>query len=79
MSISIKTDAWSVKDENGPYRGTAIFSSTFPDEARQIVSDAENAIETKGQQVIASIPEDYSDLVDEVSDLNRGCDYYASD
>ena len=74
MSISIKTDSWKVKDENGQYRGTAIFSSTLPTEAQQIVQQSEQAITAKGAETLASIPSDYTDLSNEVDDLKSEID-----
>ena len=44
MSISIKKDAWKVKDAQGQYRSAAIFSTDLPDEAAQIISDTEDAL-----------------------------------
>ena len=67
MSISIKKDSWHVKDGNGQYRGTAIFSSTLPSEAQQIVTESIAEINA----VKATIPADYTELVDEVSDLSN--------
>ena len=67
MGISIKTDAWHVKDGNGQYRGTAIFSSTLPSEAQQIVTESIAEINA----VKATIPQDYTELADEVSDLSN--------
>lgn len=67
MSISIKPDSWHVKDGNGQYRGTAIFSSTLPSEAQQIVTESIAEINA----VKATIPQDYTELVDEVSDLSN--------
>lgn len=70
MSISIKKDSWHVKDGNGHYRGTAIFSSTLPSEAQQIVTESIAEINA----VKATIPQDYTELVDEVSDLSNAID-----
>lgn len=65
MSISIKPDSWHVKDGNGQYRGTAIFSSMLPSEAQQIVTESIAEINA----VKATIPADYTELVDEVDGL----------
>ena len=73
MSISIKKDSWHVKDVNGQYRGTAIFSSTLPSEAHQIVTESIEEINA----VKATIPQDYTELVDEVSDLSNAIDQKA--
>lgn len=66
MSISIKPDSWHVKDGNGQYRGTAIFSSTLPSEAHQIVTESIAEINA----VKATIPQDYTELSNKVDGLD---------
>lgn len=66
MSLSIKPDSWHVKDGNGQYRGTAIFSSTLPSEAQQIVTESIAEINA----VKATIPADYTELSNKVDGLD---------
>lgn len=89
MSITIKKDAWRIKDDNGVYRSADLFSTMLPSEAQQLVEETQaeftgmqnqltslaatkkqeisdeglaqvTAVNTKGDEVLASIPNDYT-------------------
>lgn len=89
MSITIKKDAWRIKDDNGVYRSADLFSTMLPSEAEALVAETRTeftsmqnqitslaasktqeiinegsaqatAVNTKGQEVLASIPNDYT-------------------
>lgn len=48
MPITLKKDEWKVKDpSSGNYRGTAILSTTLPEDAAQIIEDTQNALDAE--------------------------------
>lgn len=71
MSIFLRPSSLKVKDANGNYIDTNIF-------AQESTQEYLNAIEAKGEETIASIPQDYTNLNNEVSnvkaDLNHQID-----
>lgn len=44
MPITIKKDAWQIKDDNGNYRSAALFSTMLPNEARHLIDDTRTKI-----------------------------------
>ena len=101
MSITIRKDAWRIKDDNGVYRSADLFSTMLPSEARQLVVETQTeftsmqnqlttlaatkqqeiidegsaqvmAVNTKGQEVLASIPDDYPTVSHAVDAILQG-------
>ena len=73
MSVVIKTNAMKYKDSNGDYQG---FNAIAQESTAQQLADIESAgqtqitaIQQKGAETYASIPDDYTELSDEVTDL----------
>ena len=75
MSITIKTSPVNFKDANGDYFGVnAVSERTTSEQIADITAAGAqqiSAIQTKGQETKDSIPVDYTNLSDQVSDLNR--------
>ena len=71
MSITLKKDQWKVKDPStGTYRGSAIFSTTLPEDAAQIVEDATDALDA--QQIRAQkIVNDAQNAVNGINGLRQ--------
>lgn len=101
MSITIKKDAWRIKDDNGVYRSADLFSTMLPSEAQQLVEETQaeftgmqnqltslaatkkqeisdeglaqvTAVNTKGDEVLASIPNDYTAVSNAVDAIVHG-------
>ena len=62
MSIFLRPSSLKVKDANGNYRDTNIF-------AQKSTQEYLDAIEAKGEETLASIPQDYTNLSNEVSNV----------
>ena len=78
MSVVIKTNAMKYKDSNGDYQG---FNAIAQESTAQQLADIESAgqtqitaIQQKGAETYASIPDDYTELSDEVTDLKTDID-----
>ena len=62
MSIFLRPSSMKIKDANGNYIDTNIF-------AQESTQEYLDAIEAKGEETIASIPQDYTNLSNEVSNV----------
>ena len=73
MSVVIKTNAMKYKDSNGNYQGfNAIAQESTDQQIANITSVGQaqvNNIQQKGSETLDSIPDDYTELAGEVSDL----------
>lgn len=73
MSVVIKTNAMKYKDSNGDYQGfNAIAQESTAQQLADIASAGQaqvTAIQQKGAETYASIPNDYTELSDDVTDL----------
>lgn len=67
MSVFLKPGEVKVRDENGNYKGINILAETSTQECL-------DAIEEKGEQTKASIPDNYTALSEEVNSLNERMD-----
>lgn len=75
MSVYLKPGQLKIKDENGDYTGintvalesTAEYQAQMETKGDQIIDD----IEAKGEETLASIPEDYTALSEEIDELNE--------
>lgn len=56
MPITLKKDVWKVKDpSSGQYRGAAILSTTLPQDAAQIISESNTAIQNIKDTAIEAV------------------------
>jgi len=73
MSITMKKDAWKIKDPlTGTYRGSAIFSTTLPEDADQIMSDVSNFLdgqENRAEGIVAGAQESIDSLEERKNDI----------
>lgn len=81
MPITIKTGALKYKNAQGGYTGfNAIAQETSEQQIANIQSVGAtqvSAVQQKGAETIASIPDDYTALSDDVSELKRVCQWRA--
>ncbi len=75
MSYRLKTGQFAVKDENGDYIGFDVMADQTKEQLINEIQTAGNAqqqaIQTKGEETLESIPADYTALSEDVSDLNQ--------
>lgn len=67
MSISIKKDAWQIKDQNGNYRSTALFSTMLPNEAQQLIIDTRaefTNLESETNEIIRDLENVKQEILD---------------
>lgn len=74
MPITIKQNTFKYRNpDTGDYDGVDVLAETTVDELiadiEEAAEDQIDAIEAKGEEVIESIPSDYSELADQVDDL----------
>lgn len=58
MSITIRKDAWRIKDDNGVYRSADLFSTMLPSEAQQLVEETRTeftVMENKADEVLEDL------------------------
>ena len=68
MAITIKTNEIKLKTQNGEYQSPV----TFADQSTAShIAEVNAAITEKGEEVLDSIPSDYTELTEEVSDLTE--------
>lgn len=54
MSITMKKDAWKIKDpQTGNYRNSAILCTTLPEDAAEIVEDSAELLETQAAGIVS--------------------------
>lgn len=71
MAITIKTNEIKLKTQNGEYQS----SVTFADQSTAShIAEVNAAITEKGEEVLDSIPSDYTELTADVSDLKSAID-----
>ena len=72
MPISIKTDAWYVKDSEGNYRDSAIFSTTLPEEAASLIEDTSDLLDAqrvRGEGIVADTAADIDTIAAAVASM----------
>lgn len=79
MPITIKQNTFKYRNpDTGDYDGVDVLAETTVDELiadiEEAAEDQIDAIEAKGEEVIESIPSDYSELADQVDDLKTDFD-----
>lgn len=68
MSITIKKDAWRIKDSNGVFHSTDLFSTMLPNEAQQLISETRAefvSIENEVDEVLENLEDSKQELIAE--------------